>query len=1071
MKTTRQLLSILCVSTAMLVTQACGPKGDPAPESKSPEPPAQKAAAAGTNVAAATSPSAATNAPTSTNAVAVTNATPPNVAASTNRPPTPPPNAVAMVAPTPPTASASATSTNAPEAEREIQVSFRGSNIDMVIQWLAKETGKSVVKHPQARVQLTIFSSKKLPVREAIELVYQAMALEGYHVIETSNAIMIVPSGKEPKMSPEFVGEKTTTEIGLGRRQIVRIFEIQHGQASEFSDRAKAVLSEKASVEIDSRGNKLIVTDYTENIKVLEELLPMIDVETDNDQAIEIYPLKHLDADELSGLLGMILQQEGGSSSSSSSRSSSSSSSSRYSSSSSRSRSSSSRSSSSPPTTVSAPGVKIWPDRSANRLVVAAPKSKQEEIKDLIDLLDTEKPVDVGVRVLPLKHIDAEDLVDEIAPLYRKMGGQSLKEAVEITANERSNALIILSSQSNFENIKEFIDRLDTEDAQQQVMETIPLDNADAEDVAQQLKELSENQSNSSSRYSYYSYRYGSSSNDDEKMSIVADRRRNSVIVMASPAQILSLKQMIQVLDEPLTDDALAPKIRQLKFVSAVDIEEVLNELFIKKTQRRSYWDYYDDGGTQDGPQNVGRLNGKVRITSEPYSNSIIIAANSQEALEAVEQILDQLDVQSTAGESTLRIQLNFADSIEVANNLNILFAQDGSPALSRVNNQPNQQNQSAQRNNQQNPINQPSGFELERERERPAYFPWIGGQQGGRGRDGREERPASELVGRVRAVPDKRSNSILLTSDVHYLPQVLKLINELDAPTAQVLIDAKIIEVSNDFRDKLGTRWAVDGTEAFSQDDRDGAVQPRLGANFMNVLVGNFATNAFRSGVIDSSINVDVLVQFLRRNTDATVLAEPKISVSDNELGKLFVGAQVPFINTSINTPQGGRNDSFQYKDVGVILEVTPSINNSEEIALRIRAESSNIRNGQTLFGGAILDTRNFRTDLIVKSGQTVVLGGIIQKEEGEVIRKTPFLGDIPGLGWAFKKKDKTMRNVELLVLLRPVIARSGAEAEALLQDVENRMPSLKSWRKENNELQLKLLEEVDSEKPAKDK
>lgn len=1058
MKTTRQLLSVLCVGTAMLLMQACGPKGDPAPE-QNVAPPPSAAANAESNSPPATNAPAATNTVV-TNAAAMTNAPSPT-AASTNRPPTIPPSIAARMAR--PGSTPSSTSTNALDPNREIQVSFRGSNIDMVIQWLAKETGKSIVKHPQARVQLTIFSSKKLPVREAIELVYQAMGLEGYNVIETSNAIMIVPAGKEPKLSPEFVGEKTTSEIDAGRRQIVRIFEIKHGKAADFSDRCKAVLSEKSTVEVDDRGNKLIVTDYTENIKVLEELLPMIDVETDSDQAIEIYPLKHLDADELSGLLGMILQQEASSSPSSSSRSSSSpSSSSRYSSSSSsRSRSGSSRSSSRPPTTVSAPGVKIWPDRAANRLVVAAPKSKQEEIKELIDMLDTEKPLDVGVRVLPLKHIDAEDLVDEIAPLYRKMGGQSLKEAVEITANERSNSLIILSSQSNYENIKEFIDKLDTEDAQEQVMETIPLNNADAEDVANQLKELSENQSSSSSRYSYYSYRYGSSNNDEDKMSIVADRRRNSVIIMASPAQILSLKQMIQVLDEPLADDALAPKIRQLKYVSAVDIEEVLNELFIKKTQRRSYWDYYDGGGTEDGPQNVGRLNGKVRITSEPYSNSIIIAANSQESLEAVEQILEQLDVPSTAGESTLRVQLNFADAIDVANNLNILFAQDGSPAV-RPANQPNQPNQNTQRNQQPNQVVPQSGFELERERERPAYFPWIGGQQGGgRGRDGREERPASELVGRVRAVPDSRSNSILLTSDVHYLPQVLKLISELDAPTAQVLIDAKIIEVSSDFRDKIGTRWAVDGAQAFSEDDRDGAIQPRLGANFMNVLLGSASTNFLRSGIIDSSVNVDVLVQFLRKNTDATVLAEPKVSVSDNELGKLFVGAQIPFITTSLNTPQGGRNDSFEYRDVGIILEVTPSINNSGEIALRIRAESSNIRSGQTLFGGAILDTRNFRTDLVVKSGQTVILGGIIQKEEGEVIRKTPLLGDIPGLGWAFKKKDKTTRKVELLVLLRTTVSRSEAEAEALLNDVENRMPSLKSWRENNEALPMKTLEE----------
>jgi len=89
-----------------------------------------------------------------------------------------------------------------------------------------------------------------------------------------------------------------------------------------------------------------------------------------------------------------------------------------------------------------------------------------------------------------------------------------------------------------------------------------------------------------------------------------------------------------------------------------------------------------------------------------------------------------------------------------------------------------------------------------------------------------------------------------------------------------------------------------------------------------------------------------------------------------------------------------------------------------------------------------------------MVKTGQTVVLGGIIQKEEGEVIRKTPLLGDIPGLGWAFKKKDKTTRNVELMVFLRPVITRSPEEAKALVEEIQARMPVLQRWQKEEDAL-----------------
>src|SRR6185503_6271250 len=119
-------------------------------------------------------------------------------------------------------------------------------------------------------------------------------------------------------------------------------------------------------------------------------------------------------------------------------------------------------------------------------------------------------------------------------------------------------------------------------------------------------------------------------------------------------------------------------------------------------------------------------------------------------------------------------------------------------------------------------------------------------------------------------------------------------------------------------------------------------------------------------------------------------------------------------FIDRSLTTDVGGLNRSFSYKDVGVILEVTPHINNAGDVALRIRAESSPIVPGQEVFGGLVLDTRNFRSEITAKNGETLVLGGIIQKQISDTLRKTPILGSIPGLGWAFKKKDKTTHEVE---------------------------------------------------------
>jgi general secretion pathway protein D len=154
-----------------------------------------------------------------------------------------------------------------------------------------------------------------------------------------------------------------------------------------------------------------------------------------------------------------------------------------------------------------------------------------------------------------------------------------------------------------------------------------------------------------------------------------------------------------------------------------------------------------------------------------------------------------------------------------------------------------------------------------------------------------------------------------------------------------------------------------------------------------------------------------------------------------------------VPFISGSLNTDVGGRNDTFQYRDVGIILEVIPRINSSNEVSLKIRTEASKIRPGETLFGGAILDTRNFRTDVMVKDGETLVLGGIIQQDKTETMRKTPGLGSIPVLGWVFKKKDKLDREVELMVFLKPKITRTPEQARQMYLDTKVKMPLINSW------------------------
>jgi len=838
-----------------------------------------------------------------------------------------------------------------------IQLSFQGANVDMVAQWLAQTTGKTVIKSPQVQCQLTIMSSKKMPAREAINTIYRALAMEGFSAVELSDSILIVPQGKEPRMSPEVVSG-SMTNVPAGRQLLLKVFQLKHIQATDVKQRIQAVLSDKASADVDDRANQIIVTDYNDNLRV---------------------------------------------------------------------------------------------------------------VGDLIDALDSDHPQDVAVRVIPLKHIAADQLAREIAPLYEKMTGKAGgKSVIDVVADDRSNSLIVFSALTDYGAIEKLVAMLDTENAQEKATRTFMLKNADAQDVASQLQSLNENDNSSGSRYTIY---YSSQPTSPKKLSVVADRRRNAVIVQAPPAQMDSLAKMIAELDEPVADDSLAPRIYPLKYVSATDMEDVLNELFVKKSQQRTYYDLIydlDTGNNSTSGQDVGRLFGKVRITSEPYANAIIITSNSKENLAVIENVLKQLDQPSQAGESTLRIGLKYAKADTVANSMNILFAKNGSPAMRPA--APQNQNNAAQPNQQSQPASSgQTGFDITEETKQDIYYPWVGGQpdntssSAGRSSAGM----VSDLIGRVRCVSDQRGNAVLISANVHFFPQILQLLQDLDAPSDKVTIEARIVQVSSDYLDKLGVRWSPNGSQVFTADDYENSILASSGGNYQKGFGGTTSVNtpanntagsvvqtlaSLRSGMVSSTLNIDYLVQFLRKNTDATVLGEPSITIDDNEMGKLFVGQEVPVPQNTQVSSVGSQNTSITYKDVGVVLEVTPHINSDGDVQLKIHAESSTVNSGGQVLGGDVFDTDNFRTEVTSKNGQTLLLGGIIQKQTSQVVRKVPLLGSIPVIEWAFKKKDKTTQEVELMVFLRPTVIHTAKDASELEKEMENKAPLLQKWQDKSN-------------------
>lgn len=908
-------------------------------------------------------------------------------------------------------------------AEEElVQVSLSGASIDAVTEWLAEMTRKSIIKHKDVDCSLNVLSSRKIPKANAVSLVYGALALEGYIAIERRDVIIIVPEKLESKVGTElFTGDD---ELAEGRQVVLRLFTLKFAKPSKLKDTFKPVLSEKAKIEVDDRASKIIITDYADNVRLVEKMIDELDVETATDRVTEVFILRHMKAEDLARILGSIFDEASPTPAAKPRRP---------------------NQKNAKATTASGDNLIVLPDAASNRIVVTAPAERMGDVRSLIRTLDTEKPADVAVRVIPLVHVDAEELTRELGAMYRKIRGSSLKDTIEISANDRSNSLIVLSSETNYESIKELVRTLDTKDAQKRVTRTFSLEYADADEIATQLEELFQ--------VDRWNWRRGG--NDDTETRFVSNRRANEVIAIGNPNSLEQVDEMIRILDQPVSEEYLAPKIYPLKYVAAEDIKAVLDELFTKQESTRDYWSWEPSEDTND----IGRLYGKVRFATEPYSNSIIVTTNSQENFDVVKGILDQLDTRSPDREATLSIQLKYAKAVHVSNYINILFARTGAPPFNPNRNRAPNRNPNNNRNNNNDSTSSSEGFEIDEDDDTIAFYPWLGGAGGNSGGNNRRRgdqgatRDVSDLVGKVRIVPDPRTNALLVTTAPHFFPEVRRVVSSMDIPTPQVLIEAKILEVARDDRDRLGVRWSPQGDQVFDSDDFDDSLLASGNAMNRETYVGSLLDTALRTGSVSANIDLDVLVQFLRRNTESRVRAEPRLNVADNERGKLFVGSRIPFISNTLNTSEGGQNSTFEYQDVGITLEVTPNINANGEVALKIRVEASQIRPGETLFGGAIVDTRNYKTELTVQDGESLILGGIIQQEESEVVRKVPILGDIPILGFLFKKRDTVRRDVELMVFLRPTVTRSPEEVSDMMRRERAKTPHIQMWEDEQAE------------------
>jgi len=322
----------------------------------------------------------------------------------------------------------------------------------------------------------------------------------------------------------------------------------------------------------------------------------------------------------------------------------------------------------------------------------------------------------------------------------------------------------------------------------------------------------------------------------------------------------------------------------------------------------------------------------------------------------------------------------------------------------------------------------------------------------------------AEKRSGSVYADP---SNNLLIVTDVPSAMQdIEKFINQIDRKPKQILIEAKLVEVNLNSGFTLGISWGAyggskstiggqNGLNYFGSGSSSnqgynnsgittsGLVTPYDGSQTIYSPIPNNGSNngtgvsfpsianevtgaAFRFGRITDSYSLDVKISAAQQNGKVKVLSDPKVATLNNVPAKINIQTSIPWTTTDITQGAASvQSQKVSYTNTGISLDVTPTVNADGKVTMVLNPKVSQVASTIAAAAGGApgVDSREANTTVLVSDGETVVIGGMIYDNSSDTVYKVPLLGDIPLLGWFFKKKATTRQRLELLIFVTPKI------------------------------------------------
>lgn len=531
--------------------------------------------------------------------------------------------------------------------------------------------------------------------------------------------------------------------------------------------------------------------------------------------------------------------------------------------------------------------------------------------------------------------------------------------------------------------------------------------------------------------------------------------RINSLLIMDTVSNLRRIVEVLEMVDQP-TETKVETRVYEIKHAKASDIAARLNELIDsqeKKEQteqvtarpvrrppnmiraRQPGGEAAESASSSSTPSEQdlaaqGIVQGKVKILTDERTNIIIVISRPSN-FTLFDRIVDVLD-RSVEPEVIVKVlALEFAEAEEMASLLNDFIG----AAKAEDSNAPRSSSSAGD----------------SRARALEDYV-----SQRAAAADRINATAGSDVTGKIgqlssntKILADKRTNSILLMGTKSDIIALEAIVDKVDIMLAQVLIEAVILEVNLNNTTSYGVSWLQKSMTAYSEKTIGGAtVRDPFASWGGGFLDGNFSENSgasigsgFNPGNMLKyyftfpQLNMDMLLSMVADSGEARVLATPVIVTTDNTEASIMSGQQIPTRTGDTESSGGTYYSNYQYKDVGVKLEVKPRINPTRYVTLEI-TQSADTLGDQVSVGTSgtmhSINKREMKASISVPSRSTIALGGLVQTDYSSSTTRVPILGDIPIIGWFFRSENKNRRRTELLVLITPYVMMTQEEARA---------------------------------------